>query len=284
MSNVQSPVKKGSKTERFNDSTLTNQQPDLSDKLSLLKSRIQGAAIDTVDKFKKFQSEPTSDNAAVVISKIEQDRNLPQDDKALVISGIREILLPKFSFDNCPTNYHDLKQEAKILAGINQFSFLLMAQRLKKIRDEKLYTQDGYKDFKEFIHQELNIVKQSVYNYIGIVEEFGVQTFGLHDNIEPSKLLPFLPILKSEKDNIPKDKIREKVLNEINRKSARMLQDEAEELKIKYGLVKKASAKNRFNRKIDLFMNDIRKNLRKYDRAKLKEMISEISVLMRKGA
>jgi len=113
-----------------------------------------------------------------------------------------------------------------------------MAQRLMKIRDEKLYEQGGYTDFRNFIDSELTIQRSTVYNYIDLINYFGVQTFGHDQNLEPSKLIPALPLLKSENSEIPKEEIKERFIADSKLHSAREMKKEADELKVKYSLTK----------------------------------------------
>jgi len=123
------------------------------------------------------------------------------------------------------------------LSDITQYSLILMAQRLLKIRDGALYRKDGYTDFKSFIENEMNVSRRTVYNYIEIVEYFGAQLVARAGNLEYSKLLPAIPLLKSDIADIPKEEIRDKFIRDMNEKSKYEVLEEARRLKMKYGLI-----------------------------------------------
>lgn len=108
--------------------------------------------------------------------------------------------LSSFTSENAPSSYKELKKEVKFLEKIHAQSFVILAHRLKKIRDNELYKKDGYDDFKSFIENELEVGRTSVYNYISILEVFGVQTFE-----REVKISNLITILKPLKEN-PQDK------------------------------------------------------------------------------
>ena len=102
--------------------------------------------------------------------------------------------LSYFTPENTPESYNDLKKEVKVLAEIHARTFIILAHRLKIIRDNELYKEDGYIDFKSFVESELEIARSTVYNYLTILELFGVQDLG-HD-IKTYNLIQALPIIK----------------------------------------------------------------------------------------
>jgi len=114
-----------------------------------------------------------------------------------------------------------------------QASFLLLGQRLMKIRDNELYIEDGYKDFKTFVETEVKISRSTAYNYIDLVSVFGVQTFGHANAPDPSKLIPLLPILRAKREDIPSDKIKSQFIKKAKTESARDLQDEIKQIKFR---------------------------------------------------
>ncbi len=135
-------------------------------------------------------------------------------------------------------SYPQLKMEVKQLANLTGISLLCMAQRLLIIRDKKLYQKDNYPNFKTFIENELRITKRTVYTYMDLILHFGVKTFSLHPDIEHSKLIPAIPLLKSKINSIPKEEIRKKYIELSKHKSARELKKIANEDKKKYQLIK----------------------------------------------
>lgn len=127
-----------------------------------------------------------------------------------------ENALSFFTPQNAPDTYEGLKKEVKFLERVHAQSFVVLAHRLKLIRDGELYKKDGYEDFKAFIEGELEVGRTTVYNYISLLEVFGVQTFG-----QDVKISNLITILKPIKEH-PEDK--GVLLNKANELSNRELQ------------------------------------------------------------
>jgi len=192
----------------------------------------------TKDKLKELESGPNKEAVIEAIDIINTDDIIDMNKKKELILTLKSQYSTLFNFNNCPDDYEELKKEVKFLAEMTQYSFLLMAQRLLKIRDNKLYLIDGYPDFKSFIDGEVNIRRTMAYNYIDILSFFGVQALEHENNLEYSKLIPVIPLLKANDNNIPKEEIKDRFIKKAKNESFRTLTEEARELKVKYGLVK----------------------------------------------
>ena len=227
-----------------------------------------------------LEDSPTSEKLNSVIKIIENDTSMLIDDKKELLNNLRERYISIFNFENCPEDYEELKTEAKFLSGITQYSFMLMAQRLLKIRDKELYKIDGYTDFRSFIENELSISRSTVYNYIDIVTIFGVQPVGHDDNIEYAKLLPIIPILKAQENNIPKEEIKERFLYEIKSKSKTEIIEEANLLKVKYGLFKEHKIKDEIDKAFKKFYELLLDDAKDLDKNKLGYYIKKLNGLM----
>lgn len=107
-----------------------------------------------------------------------------------------------FTPQNAPVTYKGLKKEVKALEKIHSQSFIILAHRLKLIRDKELYREDGYEDFKSFIESELDLTRMMIYNYIRVLEVYGVNP-GLHeDDIKITSIVRTLPYAEAH----PEDK------------------------------------------------------------------------------
>jgi len=232
--------------------------------------------IQTKEEVKKFVENPVKERYKEVENIIISDIKITNDDRGKLIETIKEVFIKTFNFDNCPDDYEELKKEAKFLAGVTQYSFLLMAQRLIKIRDNELYKNDGYPDFITFIKNELTIAKRTTYHYINIIECFGVPALALDEDIQYSKLLPFIPILKSGNLDIPKQKLKERVFNEIKTKSYRELESEAKQIKIKYGILKDSEKMSEFEKLLLKVRKRIPENLSENEEFQIKKLIYEL--------
>ncbi|HOV15053.1 MAG TPA: hypothetical protein PK771_12260 [Spirochaetota bacterium] len=223
---------------------------------------------------------PTQEGINKAIKLINNDMVLKKKEKQELLDVLRERFVNVFNFNNCPEDYESLKTEAKFLAGITQYSFFLMAQRLLKIRDKALYREDGYSDFKSFVERELNISRSTVYNYIDIVNFFGVQPVGHDDKVEYTKLLPAVSILRAEKEGLPKEEIKKQFLEDVKHKSKREIIEEANEIKVKYGLVKNGVEKQRLKKAISSFYLAIPGKLDEDDKKNIGEFLNKISKIV----
>lgn len=211
--------------------------------------------------------ESTKENIEAAIESIKGDKKLDEKNKEIILDKLRLEYIEMFNFDNCPVEYQELKKEAKFLAGITQYSFLLMAQRLKKIKDGELYKVDGYGDFKEFIEKEINISRGTAYKYIDIFTYFGV-SLGRHDeeDIEYTKLVPVIPLMKSTNiQDDEKESIKNKFISELKEKSKNEMETEAKELKMKYGIINKSNERR--------LLEQIKRQTNKLSNVEIEELI-----------
>ncbi len=229
----------------------------------------------------KIEIEPTKENLINAVEIIDEDRKLSPKDKDELKQILRDNFVNMFNFDNCPDDYESLKEEAKFLAGMTQYSFLLMAQRLKKIKENKLYENDGYLDFKAFVENEITVGRRTAYNYIDLIEFFGVQTFAHENNIEFSKLLPVISILKSNDVNDKvKDDLKKEMIKKIKIESAREIASEVKELKIKYGLVSEKTTKTNIRSIFMQFIKKLPDELTAKEITELKSIGSDIGLIV----
>jgi len=216
----------------------------------------------------RIKESDSRDDLNIIIEDIKESDNLNQNDKKELLDFSLNEYIKRFSIIS--EDYKTLKQEAKLFNGMTQINFIFLAMRLKKIRDNDLYKQDNYKDFKEFYQSEIKLSKGTVYYYIDIVDYFiESNRFDFSNNIEYSKLIPFLPLLKNnditinEKQEI-KDKAIELLESDLNKRDIISI---AKEYKSKYGLIKESELN------IDKLVNGIIKKIPSENR---KEIIQEI--------
>ncbi|KAL0266198.1 UNVERIFIED_CONTAM: hypothetical protein PYX00_011915 [Menopon gallinae] len=129
------------------------------------------------------------------LSKAEKDPQLKSKDRSNILSALIAHYDYLFSSDEISRDYFTLKEEVKFLAGLTAVSYVIMAKRLRKIRDHKLYLADGYSKFEQFVDEELSLARNTVYKYMDVVNIFEKDL--LHNKItEPSKLIEALPLVK----------------------------------------------------------------------------------------
>jgi hypothetical protein len=243
-----------------------------------LISEIDGVSETTADAVKTLEETPDKTSLIHAVSAIRLDKSLQQEDRTRIIDALKDQYIDLFNFDNCPDDYDSLKNEAKFLAWNTQYSFILMAQRLLKIRDKHLYINDGYPDFKSFIQGELSIAQRTAYDYIDIVSLFKeeLRPVAIEEKFEYTKLLPVVPILKAKDNRIPKDEIRRRFLNEIKVTSKRKIIEETDLLKRQYGLIKENADKKKMKAAITHFMKALPETLDAEDRKLLDLFISDL--------
>lgn len=152
--------------------------------------------------------------------------------------SLSSTFVEKYNFNNSPTEYHALKSEAKFLSEMTNYLFLLLAHRLINIKDGKLYEQQQYKDFNTYLDHELSIPKTVVTTYMDLVNFFGVKTFEDNPEVEPAKLIPALPLLKSKNAEVKKELVKENFIAKSKSHTAKAMKQEADFFKMEYNLKK----------------------------------------------
>ncbi len=248
--------------------------------LSEAAQNISSMDEETSQSIENLILEPRKGNVNNALVAINRDQTLSKSNKKILIDSLREQFADLFNFNNCPDDYETLKVELLFLSELTQVSFLLLGQRLMKIRDNELYRNDGYSDFKSFVTNEIKISRSTAYNYIDLVSVFGVQTFGHVDSPDPSKLIPLLSILKSGREEIPCEMIKSQFIEEARTKSARDIKEDAKQLKIKYGLLDTPEHTDPFDRAFNSLLNVFPSKLSALDKKKIRNYIKQLNSLL----
>ena len=215
----------------------------------------------TYNVIEDFKKEPTKEKLPEVIRTIERDTKLTTDQKGRLIDSIKRDFTALFSVTELPSDYATLKEESKFLAQMAQSSFVLLAVRIKKIRDEELYREDNYPDFKSFIEGELLVAQRTAYNYIDIITIFGLKTFAIENGrIDPSKLIPAIPLLRME--GVPVESIKKEMISDAKTLSARAIAEKVKQLKEEYAPKKKNAPKTQISKTTDDIKFVIKQNLK----------------------
>lgn len=215
----------------------------------------------TYNVIEDFKKEPTKEKLPEVVRTIERDTRLSSDQKDRLIDSIKRDFVSLFSLKELPSDYATLKEESKFLAQMAQSSFVLLAVRIKKIRDEELYREDNYPDFKSFIEGELSVAQRTAYNYIDIITIFGLKTFAIEDGrIDPSKLIPAIPLLRME--GVPVESIKKEMISDAKTMSARAMAEKVKQLKEEYSPKKKNAPKTQVAKTAEDIKVVIKQNLK----------------------
>lgn len=201
-----------------------------------LKEALNKASTQTKEAFIKTEDIAMEEEVIEAKALIMQDAALNPAEQKVLLDELERRFNERFSFENCPNDYESLKNEAKFLARMSSQSFIFMAQRLKKIRDEQLYKEDGYTDFKSFIESEIDVARATVYRYIDVYDFFGVSP--VRQGIPYSRLFPVIPLLKADKEKVPVDEIKNDFLEKAKNHSRRELEKMASDMQLQYKLKK----------------------------------------------
>lgn len=218
------------------------------------------------EELKNRIKESESRDDLIIITDDIKSSDLNTNDKAELLKSI--VIEYQNKYSELSKDYQELKKDIQFLlndiksySGLTQIAFILTAERLKIIRDNELYKPE-YKDFKSFFENEIDKSKPTIYFYISIIETFKElftesNLIRLFD-IEYSKLIPFLPLLKNKDIAInEKQEIKEKAIelleSELNQRDIITI---AKEYKSKYGLINNDKEIN-----IDKLVNSIIKKI-----------------------
>lgn len=259
---------------------MTRDQEALSDLADGIRNKGEMSE-ETYKSINGLTGQTTKESVIEVTEIIKSDDKIPVEKRNELIEKIQHDYINLFNFNNCPEDYNSLKKEVKFFSGMLKYNFFLLAHRLIKIRNDKLYEKDGYTNFKDFIENELNVSKATVYKYMDIISSFGVSLARLdsdYENVEYTKLMPIIPLLKANNDDIPKEEIKNQFLNNIKEKSRRELREEATRLKIQYGVINDSHNDNKFINLVDYFYKKIPTSLNKKEIDKIKELIHKLEL------
>jgi hypothetical protein len=148
--------------------------------------------------------------------------------RTTALKNMHTKLVETLNLDNCPDDYTQLKLEAKYLAGLSDYAFVVMAQRLSAIRDQRLYTQDDYDNFRSFIEGELNLSRTTVYRHLDIFEFFGEHLIkeGKKSGAVYTKLALAVPLLRKVKNDEDRAKLLKKFWSISKTKTIKQMQSE----------------------------------------------------------
>ena len=131
------------------------------------------------------------------------------------------------------------------------------------------------------VEEELPLSRGTVYNYMDIVVHFGVKPVGHEEEIEYSKLIPVLPLLRAQNDTIPKNELKKHFLKQAGLRSKREIIEEVREYKRKYGLEHERSID------IETVLHYVRINLplhpSEHERQVLEDVIAVIQLSLGNG-
>jgi hypothetical protein len=236
------------------------------------------------DDLKNRIKESESRDDLIIITDDIKTSNLSAPDKTELLKSI--VIEYQKKYSELSKDYSELKKDIQFLltdiknyTGLTQIAFILIAKRLKKIRDNELYKPE-YKDFKSFFESEINKSKPTIYFYISVIETFKEmfeKSYQLDFDIQYSKLIPFLPLLKNKEipDNEKQDIKNNAVYLVKSDKSQKDIILIAKDYKSKYGLIKESELN------IDKLVNGIIKKIPSENKAEtIQEIIDKLNDLL----
>ncbi len=164
----------------------------------------------------------------------------PVDTRLDVLEALKRAGL---TLESCPDDYERLRDEAVFCSRLSAYAFFVMAKRLVRIRDERLYASaGGYEHFVAFLEAELSVTPKTAFNYMALLDHFGDAAIAAHPELPYSKLLPALPLFKAAGDERTKQEIRRVFLSEAKARDRQGMRDVARDLADRLGLEDASSA------------------------------------------
>lgn len=195
----------------------------------------------TRTKIEEAQKNINKETLSKAVEAIKKDEIIPSQTKKQLL---KQFEIKYFNiFENIPFDYSEIKTEVKFLAKMTTHSFVFLAERLKIIRDQKLYKNDGYDKFSDFIKSEIEVSQSTVDKYLNIIDL--LNSAALRNLSRPSNFFPFLPLFRKIEDEKEKIRLQEKVLDIANNNTFRKAEKIARQLKIDYGLINNISPSQR---------------------------------------
>jgi len=256
---------------------------DLVNKIKDLKKELEtkDSLIDTLKQ--QIENSSTKNELAIITNQIKNNDLLTQTDKLELLKSI--FFKYQKQFFDVSNDYEDLKKDIsfflddiKAYSGLTQIGFILIAKRLKLIRDNELYKQDGFSDFQSFFVNVLKIPKSTTYIYISIIEIFKdlFESNQLDFSIEYSKLIPFLPLLKNHKiQEAEKQEIKNNAIHLLSENTSKKdITKIAKDLKSKYKLTKE-KPKVKIDKIVNSFLKKLPKDLNQEEKETIIRKIQE---------
>lgn len=177
-----------------------------------------------------------------------------------IVKGNQRDLCDDITRDNIPQNLSEIEiQIDRLKQRWSEFTYLI-GQRLQFIRDNKLYRQNSYPDFKSYVTIALKMSENNAYYYIAIYEYFTEE----QTRKAGSKLKLIIPILnKVKKDKgMPEElkterlnNLRDELFYKIHNKTYREAEKFLNQVKLKY-FSKIPSTKSQNNKKKIIVKDD----------------------------
>ena len=124
--------------------------------------------------------------------------------------------------------YKSLATSELIISNNNNLiglSLLNVCIELKRIRDTKSYSEDGYTSFESYVEEKQKISRRQAYNFITVAESYTVQSIAQYQNFGINKLVQLSQI---EDDNKRIQFVEE---NNVNEMTTRELREEIQKRK-----------------------------------------------------
>jgi hypothetical protein len=183
---------------------------------------------------------------ARVADAIANDSNLDRGEKTVLSEWILGEL-DRLITEDLSDDYEQLKWEAKFYASLTEKAFVVMALRLRKIRDGELYLSDGYNSFSSFIAGELDSSRTTAYRYMQLTDHYTPAE--LHRVEHPSRVFEALSLLSYSKDRLSPEnyqEVRGTVLEQVEDTSVdrSVLRKELKRIAVRYKIPRKANSPN----------------------------------------
>ncbi|HOV12657.1 MAG TPA: hypothetical protein PK771_00055 [Spirochaetota bacterium] len=265
-------------------------------RLTGLKARINKVNVkiqeNTENSLEILENNPTKENYENAISLIENDLLISKEDRETILKEIDDRflkLLENNNFDEMAIE--DVEQEIFYLKNKGKQVVYMIGKRLNYLHEQfslsdsiKYEKLKDYKTFENYIQSKFNIARQTGYQYMGIAKYYDVCA---HRQIDYSKLVPFLSILKEIEKSERNDRVTllEKMIAEsieiVENHSYREVKKIVIEKKNSLGFsVKEKDFNNGFSKSIDAFLKKIPDSLSEYNKVEIERLINKLKKMI----
>lgn len=102
----------------------------------------------------------------------------------------------RFNLENCPSDYNLILSEIQFLEKSTSYNMIILGHRLSRVNEKKLYLEEGFKNFSEFVEGRLKRSKSHAYEAIAFYDLLKEKSLEDLRDIEPSKVKTLLPYIK----------------------------------------------------------------------------------------
>lgn len=265
-------------------------------RLTGLKARINKVNVkiqeNTESGLEALEENPTKASYETAVSLVENDALISKEDRERILKEIDDKFLTLLDYDDFDNmEIEEVEKEIFYLKNKGKQVVYMIGKRLNYLHEQfavsdavKYEKLKEYKTFENYIQSKFNIARQTGYQYMGIAKYYDVCA---HRQIDYSKLVPFLSILKeiekSERDDktLLLDQMITESIEIVEKHSYREVKQIVIEKKSSLGFsVKEKDFNNGLTKSIDSFLKKVPESLSEYNKVEIEKLINKLKKMI----